>query len=75
MQNLEEQSAELEVALQAARAAGEISRRYYHGNFKVTTKADRTPVTQADVDGGSVDNKVTATGTPITFRGRTNASD
>jgi histidinol-phosphatase len=50
MQDLKQPSAELEVALQAARAAGEISRRYYHGNFEVTTKADRTPVTQADVE-------------------------
>lgn len=50
MPNLEEQSEELEVALQAARAAGEIIRRYYHGNFTVTTKADRTPVTQADIE-------------------------
>jgi histidinol-phosphatase len=50
MQNLKKPSTELEAALQAARAAGEISRRYYHGNFTVTTKADRTPVTQADVE-------------------------
>ncbi|MDZ7642793.1 MAG: inositol monophosphatase family protein [Woeseiaceae bacterium] len=44
------QSRELVVALQAARAAAEISRRYYAGNFTVRTKADRTPVTQADVE-------------------------
>jgi histidinol-phosphatase len=50
MQNRKQPSMELEVALQAARAAGGISRRYYRGNFKVTTKADRTPVTQADVE-------------------------
>ncbi len=43
-------SEHLEVALDAARAAAEISRRYYAGNFTVTTKADRTPVTQADVE-------------------------
>ena len=43
-------SEELEVALQAARAAAEISRQYYHGNFTVTTKDDLTPVTQADVE-------------------------
>jgi len=36
--------------LQAARAAAEISRSYYAGNFTVTTKADLTPVTQADVE-------------------------
>ena len=40
----------LEVALQAAKDAAEISRRYYDGNFTVTTKADLTPVTQADVE-------------------------
>lgn len=43
-------SPELEIALEAARIAADISRRYYHGNFTVTTKADRTPVTQADVE-------------------------
>lgn len=36
--------------MQAARAAAEISRSYYAGNFTVTTKADLTPVTQADVE-------------------------
>lgn len=44
------QSPELKVALQAAKVAADISRRYYHGNFTVTTKADMTPVTQADVE-------------------------
>ena len=43
-------SAHLQVALAAARAAADISRGYYAGNFTVTTKADRTPVTQADVE-------------------------
>ncbi|MDX1516171.1 MAG: inositol monophosphatase family protein [Woeseiaceae bacterium] len=37
-------------ALDAARQAADISRRYYRGNITVTTKADRTPVTQADVE-------------------------
>lgn len=45
-----EASAELQVALEAARAAATISREYYAGNFTVTTKADLTPVTQADVE-------------------------
>jgi histidinol-phosphatase len=45
-----DRSAELCVALQAAEAAAEISRSYYSGNFTVTTKADLTPVTQADVE-------------------------
>ncbi len=40
----------LKVALAAADRAAEISRSYYAGNFTVTTKADRTPVTQADVE-------------------------
>jgi len=40
----------LRTALQAAKAAAEISRSYYAGNFTVTTKKDLTPVTQADVE-------------------------
>jgi histidinol-phosphatase len=40
----------LRVALDAAEAAARISRAYYDGNFTVTTKADLTPVTQADVE-------------------------
>ena len=43
-------SAELRTALEAARAAADISRHYYAGNFTVTTKDDLTPVTQADVE-------------------------
>jgi histidinol-phosphatase len=43
-------SAELQVALQAASVAADISRSYFKGNFSVTIKADRTPVTQADVE-------------------------
>ncbi len=34
--------------VRAARAAGEIAMKYYHGGFEVTIKPDRTPVTQAD---------------------------
>ena len=34
----------------AADAAARISREYFHGNFSVTIKEDRTPVTQADVE-------------------------
>jgi len=40
----------LNVALEAAHRAADISRSYYSGNFTLTTKADRTPVTQADVE-------------------------
>lgn len=43
-------SAELSIALEAADAAARISRKYYSGNFTVTTKSDMTPVTQADVE-------------------------
>jgi len=45
-----EQSRELAVALTAARAAADISRACYRGNLAVRTKADRTPVTAADVE-------------------------
>jgi len=40
----------LKVALAAADKAAGISRSYFAGNFTVTTKADMTPVTQADVE-------------------------
>ena len=40
----------MKVALKAAEIAAEISRNYFHGNYSVTTKADMTPVTQADVE-------------------------
>jgi histidinol-phosphatase len=38
----------LAAAVDAARAAGDIALKYFHGGFDVTLKADRTPVTQAD---------------------------
>ena len=38
----------LEVALEAARAAGALALRYFAGGVEVTLKADQTPVTQAD---------------------------
>ena len=52
MKHFDETSASpfLQTALAAARKAAEISRAYYAGNFTVTTKEDRTPVTQADVE-------------------------
>jgi len=43
-------SPHLRVALEAAGKAARISRDYYAGNFTVRTKADMTPVTQADVE-------------------------
>lgn len=43
-------SAYLRTALDAARAAAGISRKFYSGEFDVEIKADMTPVTQADVE-------------------------
>ena len=40
----------LRVALEAAREAGDISRRYYDGDLDVEIKPDMTPVTQADIE-------------------------
>jgi len=48
--NSENASDYLKVALAAADKAAGISRSYFAGNFTVTTKADRTPVTQADIE-------------------------
>ena len=42
-------SAEMNAALDAARAAAEIIRGFYQRNVKIEVKADRTPVTEADV--------------------------
>jgi len=38
----------LDLAVEAARAAGEIALKYYRRGFEVTLKPDLTPVTQAD---------------------------
>ena len=40
----------LSTALEAARAAADVIRRYYQRNLDVTIKADKSPVTQADVE-------------------------
>lgn len=40
----------LEKATEAARAAEEVIRHYYHGEFDVERKADASPVTVADVE-------------------------
>ena len=40
----------LRTAFDAARTAADISRGCYNGNFEVSTKADMTPVTQADLE-------------------------
>jgi histidinol-phosphatase len=38
----------LAVAVEAARAAGEVALKYYRGGFEISLKPDRSPVTQAD---------------------------
>jgi histidinol-phosphatase len=40
----------LATALDAARAGAQVIRRYYQRNLQVTLKADKSPVTQADVE-------------------------
>ncbi|MEM8816218.1 MAG: inositol monophosphatase family protein [Pseudomonadota bacterium] len=50
MDTKDAQSPLLVTALEAAREAARISRQYFRGNLEVSTKADRTPVTQADVE-------------------------
>ncbi|HET9862533.1 MAG TPA: inositol monophosphatase family protein [Steroidobacteraceae bacterium] len=42
-------SSELEAALDAARAAAEVIRGFYQRNVRIEVKADKTPVTEADV--------------------------
>ncbi len=44
------QSEFLATAVEAARAAQEVIRYYYTGNLEVQIKADRTPVTEADIE-------------------------
>jgi histidinol-phosphatase len=40
----------LATALEAARAAADVIRRYYQKNLAITIKSDKSPVTQADVE-------------------------
>ena len=40
--------AALAAAVDAARAAGRVALKYYHGGFEIALKPDATPVTQAD---------------------------
>jgi histidinol-phosphatase len=40
----------LATALEAAAAAADVVRRYYQRNLKITIKADKSPVTEADVE-------------------------
>jgi histidinol-phosphatase len=44
------QSIHLAAALEAAQAAAEVVRHYYQSNLKITIKADKSPVTEADVE-------------------------
>src|SRR5215510_1162192 len=44
-----EPSLELKAALDAAQAAAEVSRGFYQRNVRIEVKADKTPVTEADV--------------------------
>lgn len=44
------QSPFLATALEAARAGADVIRRYYQQNLAVTVKADKSPVTQADIE-------------------------
>jgi histidinol-phosphatase len=48
----------LATALDAARAAADVIRRYYQRNLNVTIKADKSPVTQADVETEQVIRKL-----------------
>jgi histidinol-phosphatase len=48
----------LATALDAARAAAEVIRHYYQRNLEVVIKADKSPVTQADVETEKVIRKV-----------------
>ncbi|MGH8187836.1 MAG: inositol monophosphatase family protein, partial [Steroidobacteraceae bacterium] len=50
----------LVAALDAARAGAEVIRRYYQRNLQVTLKADKSPVTQADVETEHAIRKVIA---------------
>jgi histidinol-phosphatase len=47
-------SAFLATALEAASAAADVIRRYYQRNLKITIKADKSPVTEADVEAEKV---------------------
>ena len=49
MNNLIKPSHELEIAIEASRAAAKIIKKYYQGNFQVEIKNDQTPVTEVDI--------------------------
>ena len=49
MNNFIKLSSELKVAIEASKAAAEIIKKYYQGNFQVEIKNDQTPVTEVDI--------------------------
>jgi histidinol-phosphatase len=57
-------SPHLATALEAARAAAEVVRRYYRSNLAVTIKADKSPVTEADVETEKIIRGIIATRFP-----------
>ena len=57
-------SAFLTTALEAANAAAEVIRRYYQRNLEVILKADKSPVTQADVETEKVIRNIIGTRFP-----------
>lgn len=54
----------LETALEAANAAAEVIRHYYRSRLDVTIKADRSPVTAADVESEQVIRRILGTKFP-----------
>ena len=49
MNNFIKPSSELKIAIEASKAAAEIIKKYYQGNFQVEIKNDQTPVTEVDI--------------------------
>ena len=49
MNNFIKPSAELKIAIEASKAAAEVIKKYYQGNFQVEIKNDQTPVTEVDI--------------------------
>ncbi len=54
----------LTTALEAARAAAEVIRHYYQRNVQVTLKADKSPVTTADIDAEQTIRQILAQSSP-----------
>ena len=54
----------LSAALEAARAAADVVRHYYQSNLKITIKADKSPVTEADVETEKTIRSILATKFP-----------